>query len=119
LLNKSTLDYLVEIVDAELFGGKMYADIFDKTAIYLYNIISNHVFTDRNKRTGLDSCILFLDINGYQISSSVTNIILKDFILSIGSGNGDFTISADIVERKRRKNNSIFLKSGTITKNVC
>ncbi len=85
-LNENSLDYLVDIVDAVLFGEPMYPEINHKAAIYLFNIISNHIFTDGNKRTGLDACILFLDFNGYQLSESVTNQILTDFILSVASG---------------------------------
>ncbi|MGI4727917.1 MAG: type II toxin-antitoxin system death-on-curing family toxin [Janthinobacterium lividum] len=41
-------------------------------------MISNHVFTDGNKRTGLDVCLLFLEFNGYQLNNSVNNPILTD-----------------------------------------
>lgn len=86
LLHESSLDYLVEIVDARLFGEPMYPEIYHKAGIYLFNIISNHVFTDGNKRTGLDTCILFFEFNGYQLSESVNNEILTNFILSVASG---------------------------------
>lgn len=86
-LHENYLDYLVEIVDAELFGEKMYPEIHQKASIYLFNIISNHIFTDGNKRTGLDACLLFLDFNGYKLKETVTNSILTDFILSEASGN--------------------------------
>lgn len=77
-LNESSLDYLVDIVDAELFGEAMYPQIYQKASIYLFNIISNHVFTDGNKRTGLDACLLLLEFNGYQLNNLVNNPILTD-----------------------------------------
>jgi death-on-curing protein len=86
LLHENSLDYLVDIIDAELFGEKMYPQIQDKASVYLFSVISNHIFTDGNKRAGLDSCLLFLDYNNYKLSESVTNPILTDFILSIASG---------------------------------
>lgn len=86
LLHETSLDYLVEIVDAELFGETMYPEIYHKAGVYLFNIISNHIFTDGNKRTGLDACILFFEFNGYQLSETVGNQILTDFILSVASG---------------------------------
>lgn len=86
LLHESALDYLVEIVDASLFGEPMYPEIYHKAGVYLFNIISNHIFTDGNKRTGLDACILFLEFNGYQLSPYVSDQILTDFILSVASG---------------------------------
>lgn len=84
-LHESSLDYLVNIVDAELFGEAMYPEIYYKAGVYLFNIISNHVFTDGNKHTGLDAYILFLDFNNYQPSYTITNEILTNFILSVAS----------------------------------
>jgi len=86
VLHENPLDYLVEIVDANLFGEPIYKEVYQKAAVYLFNIISNHIFTDGNKRTGLDACILFLDYNHYQLSEIVTNETLTDFILSVASG---------------------------------
>ncbi len=54
-LHESNLDYLVEIVDAEMFGNKIYPTISQKAGLYMYNIIANHIFQDGNKRTGLES----------------------------------------------------------------
>lgn len=85
-LHEGSLDYLVDIVSADLFGEPMYPMLYQKAAVYLHNIICNHIFTDGNKRTGLDACILFLTFNQYQLSPSVTNPILTDFILSVASG---------------------------------
>ncbi len=87
LLHESALDYLVEIVDANLFGNPLYPEVYHKAGVYLFNINSNHVFTDGNKRTGLDACLLFLDFNGYQLNQKVNDTILTDFILSVASGN--------------------------------
>jgi len=87
LLHENPLDYLVEIVDANLFGEPIYPEVYHKAGVYLFNIISNHIFTDGNKRTDLDACILFLDYNNYQFSEMVTNEILTDFIISVASGN--------------------------------
>lgn len=87
LLHESSLDYLVEIIDASLFGEPMYPEIYHKAGVYLFSIISNHIFTDGNKRTGLDACILFLEFNGYQLNDHISNEILTDFILSVASGN--------------------------------
>ena len=64
-LHESALGYLVDIVDSELFGEPMYPKIYHKSGVYLFNIISNHIFTNGNKRTGLDAGILFLEFNGY------------------------------------------------------
>ncbi len=85
LFHETSLDYLVDIVDAELFGETMYPEIYHKAGVYLFNIISNHIFTDGNKRTGLDACILFYELNGYQLSEKVNDQTLTAFILSVAS----------------------------------
>lgn len=64
ILNESPLDCLVEIVYADLFGQPLYPSIFDKAGVYIFNIIANHIFSDGNKRTGLEAGILFLKLNG-------------------------------------------------------
>ena len=43
-LHEENLDYLLGIVDSELFGQQMYPRIEDKAAVYCYNIICNHIF---------------------------------------------------------------------------
>lgn len=85
-LHEENLDYLIEAVQAEMFGVPLYPTISDKAAIYCYNIICNHIFTDGNKRTGLATSLIFLNLNKYDISKKITNPILTDFITKIASG---------------------------------
>ena len=98
LLHENPLNYLLEIVDSNLFGEPIYKQVYEKAGVYLFNIIANHVFTDGNKRTGLDACLLFLDYNGYQIDETITNQILTDFILSVASGNHSLETVQDWVK---------------------
>lgn len=94
LLNESSLDYLIEAVDSVIFGQAAYPDIYSKAALYLYNTISNHIFQDGNKRTGLAAMQLFLDINGFQISQKLnkgaenftSHDILFHFIIETAAG---------------------------------
>lgn len=85
-LHESNLDYLIEAVDAEMFGDKMYPTIHQKAGLYMYNIIANHIFQDGNKRTGLESALLFLQLNNYDLKLSITNEILTNFTLSVAAG---------------------------------
>lgn len=85
-LHESNLDYLIEAVDAEMFGDKMYPTIHQKAGLYMYNIIANHIFQDGNKRTGLESALLFLQLNNYDLKISITNEILTNFTLSVAAG---------------------------------
>ncbi|WP_169579827.1 type II toxin-antitoxin system death-on-curing family toxin [Runella zeae] len=54
--------------------------------MYCYNIICNHIFSDGNKRTGLASSLIFMNLNHYELRLEVTNTILTDFILKVASG---------------------------------
>ncbi|GAA4399562.1 hypothetical protein GCM10023187_11630 [Nibrella viscosa] len=45
-LHEENLDYLLEAVQAEMFGEPLYPTIADKAAVYCYNIICNHIFSD-------------------------------------------------------------------------
>lgn len=67
LLNEAPLLYVLDAVNAELFGEAMYPTVMDKAAVYMHGIISNHIFSDGNKRTGLGAAFVFLEINGYTI----------------------------------------------------
>ena len=46
------------------------ADLFRLAASYAFGIARNHAFVDGNKRTALVVCILFLNRNGWDITSS-------------------------------------------------
>ena len=85
-LHEENLDYLLEAVQAEMFGEPLYPTISDKAALYCYNIICNHIFTDGNKRTGLAAALVFLNLNHYDFRLEVTNPVLTDFILKVASG---------------------------------
>lgn len=88
-LHEENLDYLLEAVQAEMFGEPLYPAIHDKAAVYCYNIICNHIFTDGNKRTGLAAALMFLNINGFDLSQKVNDSILTSFIIKLASGQSD------------------------------
>lgn len=69
-----------------MFGEPLYPTISDKAAIYCYNIICNHIFSDGNKRTGLEAALAFLKLNGMRLDKAMPNSKLYDFIIKIASG---------------------------------
>ena len=85
-LHEANLDYIIDIIEAEMFGEPLYPEISDKASIYFYNIICNHIFSDGNKRTGLEAAVLFLGANGHQLSESLANIDLFNFVTAVASG---------------------------------
>ena len=91
-LHPESLHYVIESVSAELFGQPLYPTLADKAAVYMYNIISNHIFTDGNKRTGLEAALLFLRANGHTIDASeftdrenMRFVDLFDFTIKVAS----------------------------------
>ncbi|AQG80587.1 type II toxin-antitoxin system death-on-curing family toxin [Spirosoma montaniterrae] len=85
-LHEENLDYLLEAVQADMFDEPLYPTITDKAAVYCYNIICNHIFSDGNKRTGLEAALAFLKLNGHRISRELPKDDLYDFILIVASG---------------------------------
>ena len=69
-----------------MFGEPLYLTVTDKAAVYCFSIIGNHIFTDGNKRTGLAAALVFLNLNGHEMSTAITDPILTDFILKVASG---------------------------------
>jgi death on curing protein len=85
-LHEENLDYLLEAVQAEMFGSPLYPTIPDKAALYCFNIIGNHIFTDGNKRTGLEAALAFLKLNRMRLDKSLPQNDLYDYILKVASG---------------------------------
>jgi len=61
------LDSAVAVVRAEFGGELAHKDIFEMAAAYLFHIVKNHPFIDGNKRTGLASALIFLEMNGIDL----------------------------------------------------
>ena len=84
LLHESALRYVLEAPMSQYFGEVQYPTLSDKAAVYFFSIISNHVFQDENKRTGLEASLLFLRMNGHTVT--VNDSVLESFTLSTASG---------------------------------
>ena len=77
---------MIEAVQATVFGQELYPSIHDKAAVYMHSIISNHVFQDGNKRTGLEAALLFLELNNHRINPNLNNDALYDFTMQVADG---------------------------------
>lgn len=84
-MKRTWITYLLEAVQAELFGEPMYPTLADKAAVYCYSIIGNHIFSDGNKRTGLEADLSFLKLNGRRLKRSLPQNELYDFIMKVAS----------------------------------
>lgn len=65
LANPGSLTHTLEMIQGSFFGHDPYPTVVEKAAILAWRIIKGHVFHDGNKRTGVESCRLMLDLNGY------------------------------------------------------
>ena len=65
LANPGSLEHVLEEVQGSLFEHEVYPTIVEKAAAIAWRIIRGHVFHDGNKRTGMEACRIFLDLNGY------------------------------------------------------
>lgn len=84
-LHEENLDYLLEAVQAEMFGEPLYPAIHQKAGLYMFNIIGNHIFQDGNKRTGLQAAIIFLLYNNHEFLRTVNDDLLTNFTLAVAS----------------------------------
>ena len=67
------------------FGGQyLHADVFEMAAAYLFHLVMNHPFIDGNKRVGLESALVFLEINSILIDASDDELV--DLVLKTATG---------------------------------
>jgi death on curing protein len=80
------------------FGGEfVHEDVFAMAAAYLFHIVSNHPFVDGNKRTGLITALVFLDVNGIAIEHGSNEL----YALTIAVAEGKLTKGVIAKELRR------------------
>ena len=62
-------------------GQELYPDLFSKAAALVESLLQNHPFVDGNKRTGITSAAMFLQLNGYKLT--VSNTELEKFTFAV------------------------------------
>ena len=83
------------------FGGEeLYPSIQAKAARLCFGLVRNHAMLDGNKRLGTHVMLVFLVLNGYELSYSQKE--LSDVILALASGNiGEKEILQWIIEHQQ------------------
>ena len=83
------------------FGGKeLYPSIQAKAARLCFGLVKNHAMLDGNKRLGAHVMLVFLALNGYELSYGQKE--LSDVILALASGDiGEKEILQWIIEHQR------------------
>ena len=84
VLNKSLLDSCVNSIYQTFEGNELYPTKEDKVIRLYFNLISNHCFTDGNKRIGF-YVYLYLTIK-YKLNLELDKTKLYDTTLELASG---------------------------------
>ncbi|EPD28706.1 death-on-curing family protein [Actinotignum schaalii FB123-CNA-2] len=70
------------------FGGQdLYPSLIDKAVRLAFGLIKNHPFIDGNKRIGTHAMLVFLALNGVELSYTDNEMIA--IILSVAAGQVD------------------------------
>ena len=81
-------------------GKELYPSIQAKAARLCFGLVRNHAMLDGNKRLGTHVMLVFLALNGYELSYSQKE--LSDVILELASGNiGEKEILQWIIEHQQ------------------
>ena len=83
LLNRSSLEYILEAIKSSLFGIKLYPTLVEKASALIYHMTTRHVFNDGNKRTSVHVAWEFLQANGVDLALDRTII---DIIVGFEEG---------------------------------
>lgn len=85
----------------QTFGGKeLYPSIQAKAARLCFGLVKNHAMVDGNKRLGAHVMLVFLALNGYELSYSQKE--LSGIILALASGYiGEKEILQWIIEHQK------------------
>lgn len=89
----------IEQVVQDVFGKELYPSIYEKAAALTFGIINYHPFIDGNKRTGVMSALLFLNLNGHD-TSLVKNKELEDFAVNVAVDKLDVATIADWLQAR-------------------
>jgi death-on-curing protein len=87
LRDRGLLESALAQPQATFDGHFVHHGLFAMAAAYLFHLVSNHPFLDGNKRTGLLSSLVFLDLNGIAIERE--SEALYELTMSVAEGRAD------------------------------
>jgi death-on-curing protein len=76
------LESALAAMKQEVFGEELYQEVHEKAAVLLRGIIADHAYVDGNKRTGVMSALIFLNLNGWD-TGELTDTELEDFAVQV------------------------------------
>lgn len=78
LIREGGLEFVVDIVQNEVFGQRVFQSVHEIAAAYCFYIVTGHIFQDGNKRVGLAASLIFLRLNGFQLRSPLVHVIVDE-----------------------------------------
>lgn len=106
-INIEKLNQVLSMSSISFSGKELYPTIFEKTAYIFYEINKGHIFPNGNKRLSIAFMLLFLILNGYEISAD-SEMLTKKALEIAKSDPGDF----DYVKREL----VLWIKENTLNK---
>lgn len=73
--NEDSLNWALEAIQSSFFGEDVYPTIAQKAGTLTWSIINSHVFLDGNKRTGMSTLMIFLEINNFDFQVADEGVI--------------------------------------------
>lgn len=64
-------------------GCFLHSTIYEQAAAYLFHLVKNHAFVDGNKRVALATTIAFLEVNGYKLTLSKSEV--EELVLAVAN----------------------------------
>lgn len=88
---------------SNFYGEELYKSVFEKASILAVAIMLNHPFVDGNKRTGLHSMLVFLELNGF--SAKIKNDLAVNLAVDIATKKIDQNKLTEILIKHSTKSN--------------
>ena len=83
--------------EATFAGEYLHGGLFEMAAAYLFHLVRNHGLLDGNKRTGLLTALVFLDINGISVDHASPD--LYELTLAVAEGRADKEEATTVLRR--------------------
>jgi death-on-curing protein len=82
--DRNLLSSAIYMPESSFDGKYLHETIPAMAAAYMFHICQNHPFIDGNKRVALASSLVFLDINGYELTCK--NETLYNEVMNVAKG---------------------------------
>lgn len=85
--DRGLLNSAVAMPAATFSDQFLHSSLYEMAAAYLFHLVQNHPFVDGNKRTGAASALVFLTMNGLNLTA--TEEEFYDVVIEVADGRLD------------------------------